>query len=123
MYNGVKLPPVSVSFSSCATYSVTFAIYYKESKWHTYEIEPISDEQLMQTFSDVESVNTLTDEDESITMINDESGRKHVKYPHTGPSIVYLQNNFFHGSTCLEYVIDQFPICTESVQKEKQTFL
>ena len=32
MYNGDKLPPVSVSFSSCPTYTVTFAIYYKESK-------------------------------------------------------------------------------------------
>ena len=47
MYNGAKLPPVSVSFSSCPTYTVTFAIYYKESKGHTYEIKPISDEQLL----------------------------------------------------------------------------
>ena len=81
MYNGAKLPPVSVSFSSCPTYAVTFAIYYKESKWHTNETEPISDEQFLQTFANVESGNTLTDEDESITMINDESGREHVKYP------------------------------------------
>ena len=80
MYNGAKLPPVSVSFSSCPTYTVTFAIYYKESKWHTNETEPISDEQFLQTFANVESGNTLTDEDESITTINDESGREHVKY-------------------------------------------
>ena len=32
MYNGAKLPLVSVSFSSCLTYTVTFAIYYKKSK-------------------------------------------------------------------------------------------
>ena len=109
MYNGAKLPPVSVSFSSCPTYTVTFAIYYKESKWHINETEPISDEQFLQTFANVESGNTLTDKDESITMINDESRREHVKYPHTGPSIVYLRNNVFHGSICLEQVNDLFP--------------
>ena len=90
MYNGAKLPPVSVIFSSCPTFTATFAIYCKESKWHTYEIEGISDEQFLQTFADVESGNTLADENESITMINDESGREYVKYPHTGSSIVYL---------------------------------
>ena len=66
MYNGAELPPVSVSFSSCPTHTVTFAVYYKESEWHMYEIEPISDEKFLQTFADVESGNTLTDEDESI---------------------------------------------------------
>ena len=90
MYNGAKLPPVSVIFSSCPTFTATFAIYCKESKWHTYEIEGISDEQFLQTFADVESGKTLADENESITMINDESGREYVKYPHTGSSIVYL---------------------------------
>ena len=123
MHNGAKLPPLSVSFSSYPTYTVTFTIYYKESKWYTSEIESISDEQFLQTFADVESGNTLTDEDESISMINDdESRREHVKYPHTGPSIVYLRNNFFHGSTCLEHVNDLFPICKESVQKGKTNF-
>ena len=76
MYNGAKLPLVSVSFSSCPKYIVTFAIYYEKSKWHTQEIEPISDEEFLQRFADVESANSLTDEDESITMINDESGRE-----------------------------------------------
>ena len=52
-------------------------------------------------------------------MINDESGREHEKYPHTGPSIVYLR---IHGSTCLEHVDDLFPICKESVQKGKTDF-
>ena len=66
MYNGAELPSVSVSFSSCPTHTVTFAVYYKESEWHMYEIEPISDEKFLQTFADVESGNTLTDEDESI---------------------------------------------------------
>ena len=33
----------------------------------------------------------------------DEFGREHVIYPHTGPSIVYLRNNFFHENTCLEH--------------------
>ena len=100
---------MSISFSSCPTYAVTFATDYKESKLHTYKIEPIRDEQFLQVFADVQLGNTLTDEDESITMVNDKSGRKHVKYPHTGPSVVYLRNNFFHGSTCLEHGNDLFP--------------
>ena len=55
-------------------------------------------------------------------MINDESRREHVKYPYTGPSFVYLGNNFFHGSTCLEHVNDLFPIYKESVQNGKKNF-
>ena len=51
-------------------------------------------------------------------MINDESRRDHVKCPHTGPSIVYLRNNFFHGALAFK--------CERSVKKvfkrEKQNF-
>ena len=52
-------------------------------------------------------------------MINNKSGREHIKYRRTGPSIIYLRNNFFHGSTCLEHVNDLFPISKESVKKGK----
>ena len=53
----------------------------------------------------------------------DKHGREHVPYPHTGPSIVYLRNNFFHYNTCLEYVNDLYPMCCESRKRGKTIFI
>ena len=55
--------------------------------------------------------------------IQDKHGRRHLKYPHTGPMVVYLRNNIFHNSTCLEHVNDLFPICSKAVKNGKGVFI
>ena len=49
----------------------------------------------------------------------DKLGRPHVSYPHTGPAVVYLRNNYFHANTCLEHINDLLPIVDEGVKKGK----
>ena len=50
---------------------------------------------------------------QATSTIKDKLGRDHVKFPNTGPSVIYLRNNFFHDVTCLEHVNDLAPLCTE----------
>ena len=53
----------------------------------------------------------------------DKHGREHVLYPYTGPSLIYLRNNVFHNNTCLEYIDDLYPICSESLKQGKSVFV
>ena len=46
-----------------------------------------------------------------------------MPYPHTGPAIVCLRNNFFHGNTCLQHINDIFPVCTQKVKKGKRNLI
>ena len=46
-----------------------------------------------------------------------------MPYPHTGPAIVFLRNNFFHGNTCLQHINDIFPVCTQKVKKGKRNLI
>ena len=67
-----------------------------------------------------EEVESLLEEHSSVT---DKLGRAHIPYPHTGPPIIYLRNNFFHSNTCLEHINDLLPICKESVNMGKTCFM
>ena len=53
----------------------------------------------------------------------DAPGRSHLEYPQTGPSVVYLRNNFLHSSTCIEHINDLYPICTEATRNGVSSIL
>ena len=50
-------------------------------------------------------------------MDKDNLDRPSLHYPHTSPSIVYLQNNIFQANTCLDHINDLLGIYKEAVKK------
>ena len=67
----------------------------------------ISDKSSFVSMGEFEGAqNDETDDTHDINHDNgnviDSLGRSHLEYPHTGPSVVYLRNNFLHSSTCID---------------------
>ena len=60
----------------------------------------------LQTFDDESDV-SLLNHGKEVEFIKDKLGRNHIKCPHSGPSVVYLRNNFFHDMTLHRYVTMQ----------------
>ena len=121
LYNSLNMSPIILRQSFCASYTIVIAVTFESSKFQFYKITQINDKDYLRTFGDEEEDDDRIDE-ELYTKI-DKYGREHVPYPHTGPAIVYLRNNFFHGNTCLEHINDLFPVCTQSVKKEKTNLI
>ena len=88
----------------------------------------ISDKSSFVSMGEFEGAqNDETDDTHDINHDNgnviDVLGRSHLEYPHTGPSVVYLRNNFLHSSTCIEHINDLFPICTEATRNGVSSIL
>ena len=121
LYNSKTLAPAVVAMDSNPTNTISVAFYYVNGGYIFHNI----------TKANLASLNTFGDEEDKLDQQSDEDelemtssktdklGRPHVSYPHTGPSIVYLRNNYFHENTCLEHINDLFPILNEVVKKGK----
>ena len=56
-------------------------------------------------------------------MTTDYLYRERIQCPHSGPSLVYLRNNFFHISTCSDHTNDLYPIYCEAVKQKRSSVL
>ena len=120
VYNSVKLTPIVLGQSMCPVYSVVRAANFKDTHLKFHNVVPCEDADAFQTFKDAEEPL------EEISHVSSKAcnhGREHVVYPHTGPAIVYLRNNFFHENTCLEHINNLYPICCESLKRGKSNFI
>ena len=120
IFNNSTLAPIvignSVSFNGVITIGT---LLKNHDELIFFDVSRITDPDSLKTFEEVDASVTVEQSDQESETINDELDRKHVKYPHTGPSIIYLRNNIFHENTCLEHVNDLFPIFLESIKKKK----
>lgn len=114
LYNGIEVKPKVIGQTLCPKHLIVKAAYFDGSSWCFFHLSKVDDPEHLQTCGGIEIM-----EDTNLDTNQDKSGRDHVNYPHSGPSLVYLRNNFFHGNTCLEHINDLFPICRESVKKGK----
>ena len=129
LYNSITPAPVVILMNSATTNVISLAFCYANGQYVFYNISAVNNSEL-KTFADYEDEdngeNARYDENDSVLDANssktDNLGRIHVSYPHTGPSIVYLRNNYFHSNTCLEHVNDLLPIIKESVKRGKTCF-
>ena len=121
LYNSVNMSPIILRQSFYPSYTIVIAVAFENSKCQFYKITQINDKDYLKTFGDEEEDDDRIAEELSTKI--DKYGREHVPYPHTGPAIVYLRNNFFHGNTCLEHINDLFPVCTQSVKKGKTNLI
>ena len=116
MYNKAELPVLFLGYNGCLGHE------------HYSQLEPIKEKSDLITVGEYEE-RELQQQDkvahpvEEPSDMQDKYGRGHLKYPHTGPILVYLRNNIFHGSTCLEHVNDLFPICSNAVKDGKGVFI
>ena len=129
LYNSISLAPVVVVKHTVPTSVITLASSYVNCEYVFYNITPIDYPESLKTFRDSEEdddnasseeVESLLEEHSSKT---DKLGRDHLPYHHTGPSIIYLRNNFFHSNICLEHINNLFPICKKSVIRGKTCFM
>ena len=124
LYNGVNLAPIVISHSSCPVHVVIFAVDFNDNTCKLCTVRPINEVGFLEIFQDEGNKEEQENEQEvNIESEKDKHGQEHVPYPHTGPSIVCLRNNFFHDNTCLEHVNDLYPICCESRNRGKTIFI
>ena len=124
LYNGVNLAPIVINHSSCPVQIVVFAVEFNDNACKLCTVTPITDRDFLQICQDEENKEEQENEQElDMESEKDKHGREHVLYPHRGPSIVYLRNNFLQDNTCLEHVNDLYPICCESRRRGKTIFI
>ena len=143
MYTSLKQLPV-IAFTSDNLYkndssqhgSILFLAYNScPGHEHFSTVQDVTSPENLITVGEDEDQQTVTaDGSETITddqfakcainekLSQDKHGREHLRYPHTGPVIIYIRNNVFHENTCLENINDLYPICMEAVRNGKGIF-
>ena len=123
LYNSITLTPVVVATNSNPTNVITFAFNYFDGGYAFHTVKEVGNPKSLKTFGDEEDEFDRDEESdnevEKSSSKTDKLGRPHVSYPHTGPAVVYLRNNYFHANTCLEHINDLLPIVDEGVKKGK----
>ena len=124
LYNGVYVAPIVISHSFCPVHVIVFAVKFNDNTCKLCTVTPITKADFLQIFQDEENkVEQENEQELDMESEKDKDGGEHVPYLHTGPSIVYLRNNFFQDSTCLEHVNDLYPICCKSRKRGKTIFI
>ena len=124
LYNGVYVAPIVISHSFCPVHVVVFAVKFNDNTCKLCAVTPITKADFLQIFQDKENkVEQENEQELDMESEKDKDGGEHVPYLHTGPSTVYLRNNFFQGNTCLEHVNDLYPICCKSRKRGKRIFI
>ena len=124
LYNHVNLGPNVISHSSCPVHAVPFAVEFNKNVCKLCIVTTITDADFLQIFQDEKNKGEQEIEQEvDIESEKDKYGREHVSYPHTGPSTVYIWNNFFYKNKCLEHLNDFYRICFKSRKRGKKIFI